>query len=131
MRYKDLKKQNEELQAKVYKLIEKCNSLYFELKEYKSKNNGDCSKCDFDNLVKNMEELLKDNLERDEKYNELQDKFKKAMEMLKIKTDDFYVLQNSFDKMEEHYNSHMKIAEKEIKRLNVIIHYLESKICNN
>ena len=70
MRYKDLKKQNKELQAK----LNIANRT----------------------ILEQLNEMVKRN--------------------------------KAFDKMEEHYNSHMKIAESEIKRLNVIIHYLEGKV---
>lgn len=59
---------------------------------------------------------------------ELQDKLNIANKTIFEHFDKMNKVNKAFDKMEEHYNSHMQIAENEIKRLNVIIHYLEGKV---
>lgn len=59
---------------------------------------------------------------------ELQDKLNIANRTILEQLNEMGRINKAFDKMEEHYNSHMQIAENEIKRLNVIIHYLEGKV---
>ena len=57
------------------------------------------------------------------KKKKLKDRLDIANETIEYQLEDIVGLH----KMEKHYDSHMEIAENEIKRLNVIIHYLETK----
>lgn len=46
---------------------------------------------------------------------------------VELQLNEIVSLNKACTSMEKHYDSHMSIAEAEIKRLNVIIHYLEMR----
>ena len=80
-----------------------------------------------DSRVKNLKSK---NRELQTKLNIANRTIKLQLDYQKELIDENFLLKaenKALEKMEEHYNKHMEIAENEIKRLNQIIFYLETK----
>ena len=80
-----------------------------------------------DGRVKNLKSKNKD---LQSKLNIANRTVKLQIDYQKELIDENFLLRASNEalmEMEEHYNNHMEIAENEIKRLNQIIFYLETK----
>ena len=80
-----------------------------------------------DNRIKNLKSK---NKSLQAKLNIANRTIKQQLDYQKELIDDSALLRaenRALNKMEEHYNKHMEVAENEIKRLNQIIFYLETK----
>ena len=99
------------LKAENKKLLDEVSKLRNEIKSFKESNKVSC------NMLHKQSEIIR----------ELKSNICDLKDELKCTTSDSNATKKAFDKMEENYNKHMEIAENEIKRLNQIIFYLETK----
>ena len=99
------------LKAENRKLLDEVSKLRNEIKSFKESNKIST------NMLHNQSDTIR----------ELKSNIYDLKDELKCITSDSNATKKAFDKMEEHYNKHMDIAENEIKRLNQIIFYLETK----
>lgn len=90
-------------------------------------NNTTTKQTTKDNRVKNLKSKIKG---LQAKLNIANRTIKQQLDYQKELIDESVLLRaenRALNKMEEHYNNQMDIAENEIKRLNQIIFYLETK----